>query len=332
MEWKAQFQGIEGRPPLVLAPMAGVTDFAFREVCCREGADLAYSEMVSAKGLKYNSQRTFEVADVHAGEAIVIQLFGRDPEDIALAVRVLQDRQGDCIRGFDLNMGCPAPKIVRNGEGSALMREPALAASLVEAAKKASHFPVSVKFRKGFDAGHPNYLSFAQPMEKAGADAVAIHGRFREQFYAGRADWDCIAEIKATLHIPVIANGDVFSPEDTKRLWQETGADAIMIGRGATGNPYLFHQIREYFRTGTYGAWPPEDRAACLMEQAKICCRAKGEHRAMQEFRKHAAWYLKGIRGAAALRQEALQLETLEDLARFTKRAFWDDAAAPNMV
>lgn len=312
--------------PVLLAPMAGVTDYAFREICRRQGADMTYSEMISAKGLKYNSRRTFELADVHQGERLAIQLFGRDPKDIAQAIEMLQEQQGEKIVCFDLNMGCPAPKIVNNGEGSALMKEPLLAAHIVEEAKRTASRPVTVKFRKGFDMQHCNYLQFAQTMQEAGADAITVHGRLREQYYAGKADWACIAQIKKRVRIPVIANGDIFSPEDALAILQQTRADGIMVARGATGNPFLFEQIKQYLQDGTYKEVERDRKANVILQQAGLCCEAKGERRAMQEFRKHAAWYLKGVRGAAALRQQAISITSMEELKKLVDYVFGEPA------
>ena len=318
--------------PVVLAPMAGITDFAFREVCRDWGADMTYSEMISAKGLKYNSKRTFEIADLRDETKSAIQLFGRDPQDIANAIRVLQQEQAGCISCFDINMGCPAPKIVNNGEGSALMKEPELAAEIVAAAKKVSEVAVTVKFRRGFDKTHGDAVSFAQRMEQAGADAVTIHGRLREEYYTGKADWDCIARTKQLLSIPVIANGDVFSPEDAKGILDYTGADGVMVARGATGNPFLFSQIKTYLQTGTYRQISNQEKLQTVLKQAELCVKSKGEHRAMQEFRKHIAWYLKGVRGAAALRQQALGLNTLEQLQSLAMQVFGDSTTDTNMI
>lgn len=314
--------------PVFLAPMAGVTDYAFREICRHHGADMTYSEMISAKGLKYNSKRTFELADVHNGERLVVQLFGRDPADIAHAIEMLQERQGEQIICFDLNMGCPAPKIVNNGEGSALMKEPLLAAAIVDAAKRVAECPVTVKFRKGFDAEHSNYLQFAQMMQEAGADAITIHGRLREEYYSGKADWNCIAQVKKTVHIPVVANGDIFVPEDALAILRQTQADGMMVARGALGNPFLFEQIKQYLQNGTYKAVEMERKAGVILQQAELSCMAKGERRAMQEFRKHAAWYLKGVRGAAALRQQAINITSMDDLKKLVQHVFGGPAHA----
>ncbi len=306
--------------PVFLAPMAGVTDYAFREICRRQGADMTYSEMISAKGLKYNSKRTFELADVHGDEKIAIQLFGRDPQDIGYAITLLEDKQGENVRCFDINMGCPAPKIVNNGEGAALMKEPLLAAKIVEKAKKSTALPITVKFRKGFDAFDCNYLQFARIIQQAGADAITIHGRLRDQFYSGKADWKCIEEVKSILHIPVIANGDVFSPEDARQIQKQTGADGIMVARGATGNPFLFRQIKQYLQTGSYSKIDLTEKAETMLLQAELCSAVKGEQRAMRELRKHMAWYLKGIRKAAVWKQQALGLTSIGELKELIKQ------------
>ena len=279
-----------------LAPMAGVTDRAFRAVCMQHGADLTYTEMVSAQGLMYHNRHTFDL--LASDGPFAAQLFGKNPEIISsMAARVCQLYAGSLVL-IDLNMGCPAPKIVKNGEGSALMLDLPLAASIIRATKKAVNVPLTVKFRAGFDAAHKNAREFALMAQDSGADAVCIHGRTREQMYAGKADWDVIADVKSRLAIPVIGNGDVTDATAAKAMRDYTRCDAIMIGRGALGNPFLFAQI-------THGTPAPtlEARIQTALSHFDLCIRYKGEDCAVREFRKHAMWYVHGIPNATKLRQ-----------------------------
>lgn len=300
---------------VLLAPLAGVTDMAFRQICAEQGAGLTYTEMISAKGIQFKNARTYELLGVSlAEEKVGVQLFGREPEILARTAAQLEAEMGDKIAVFDINMGCPAPKIVNNGEGSALMKEPQLAEQIVCRLKKAVSLPVTVKFRKGFDAAHPCAVDFAKRMEQAGADAVTIHGRTRDQFYEGKADWDIIREVKQAVCIPVIGNGDVFSPEDEIRMREQTGCDAVMIARGALGNPFLFAEILDYRRTGSYQKPTVRQKVDMALRQARLATVQKGEQIAMKEMRKHAAWYLKGIPHAARFREQLVRVQTLGEL------------------
>lgn len=305
---------------LLLAPLAGVTDRAFRELCREQGARLSYTEMVSAKGVQYCNAHTYELLEIGEAEGKAgIQLFGKEPDIIARTATRLEESIPRAAL-FDLNMGCPAPKIVGNGEGSALMLQPDLAFRIIRAVKRAVSLPVTVKFRKGFDQDHINCVEFAKMAEEAGADAVTVHGRTRDQFYEGKADWDAIAEVKRAVAIPVIANGDVFSPRDAKAILEHTGADGVMVARGALGNPFLFREIRSYFESGTYQEPTILERTDMAIRHARLACRYKEERIAMREMRKHGAWYLKGVRGAARMRERIVRVESLLEFEEQMRR------------
>ena len=309
---------LETKNHIFLAPLAGITDPAFRQVAAEQGAGLTYTEMISAKGLKFHNQRTFELLGVSEAEGkVAVQLFGREPDTIADTAAMLEQLMGEKIALFDVNMGCPAPKIVNNGEGSALMKEPRLAGEIVTALKKAVRLPVTVKFRKGFDYGTVNCVPFAKVLESSGADGLAVHGRVREQYYEGKADWDAIAAVKRAVAIPIIANGDVFTPEDAKAILEHTHADGVMIARGAMGNPFLFGQIQSYLKTGRYEQPGLYEKIALAQHHAQLSIAYKGEQVAMKEFRKHAAWYVKGLPGAAKLRKNAVMLTSYRQLLTF---------------
>lgn len=298
----------------MLAPLAGYTDLAFRKLCAKLGAGLTFTEMVSAKGLHYNSDHTKQLLNISEEEGRAgVQLFGSDPAIIADIAARLEESDREHIALFDINMGCPAPKIVNNGEGSALMKKPELAEEIVRRLKKQVSLPVTVKFRKGFDEEHLNALDFAKRMQDAGADALSIHGRTREQYYSGKADWDIIAEIKRSVNIPVNGNGDVFTPEDAKAMFEHTGCDGILIARGAMGNPFIFRMIGEYLATGSYGIPTVREKLELCKEQAKLASEDKGEYIAIREMRKQACSYLKGIRNSAAFKERAVRTKTLEE-------------------
>ena len=299
---------------ILLAPLAGYTDKAFRKLCAIQGAGLTFTEMVSAKGLQYNNQNTIDLLNIseeegHAG----VQLFGDDPGIISAIAARLEENNDGRIALFDINMGCPAPKIVNNGEGSALMKDPRLAGEIVKALKKRVSLPVTVKFRKGFDAENINAVDFAKRMEDCGADALSIHGRTREQFYSGKADWEIIAKVKQAVNVPVNGNGDIFTPEDAKAMLDETGCDGVLIARGAMGNPHIFRMIREYLETGSYRLPTIEEKLSICKEHASLACEEKGEKVAIKEMRKHACAYLKGIRGSAEYKERAVRVSTLEE-------------------
>lgn len=297
-----------------LAPMAGVTDRAFRRLCRDMGASFTVGEMVSAKGLTYGDRKSDELLALEPDvRPAAVQLFGDDPAILAEAARRAMRYQPDWI---DLNMGCPAPKIVGNHCGSALMREPELCRRLVQAVKEAVPVPVTVKLRKGYDRQHVNAVEVALACEAGGADAIAVHGRTREQMYAPPVDWNIIRQVKQAVRVPVIGNGDVTDARSAAALYEETGCDHILVGRGALGRPWIFSQIQAYLEHGTLLPDPPVSRRmALLMGQVQQTVAEKGEYIALLQARKHAAWYMTGLRGAAALRRQAGELKTLEDLA-----------------
>jgi tRNA-dihydrouridine synthase B len=299
--------------PVVLAPMAGVTDLAFRRLCREQGCGLVVTEMVSAKAIYYKNRNTKQLMEVDPLERpISLQLFGSEPELMADIAAQVSEGPYDII---DVNMGCPVPKVVNNREGSALMRDPKLAGEILRAMVKAVKKPVTVKFRKGFTAEEVNAVEIARRAEDAGAAAVAVHGRTRSQFYSGRADWEIIRQVKEAVNIPVIGNGDIFCAEDAKNMLEQTGCDGIMVGRGARGNPWIFREIREYLETGEIAA-PPllEERVQMILRHARMLSGLKGETIAMREMRKHVAWYTAGLPHSSALRGRVNQVETLAQL------------------
>ncbi|MCB7321078.1 tRNA dihydrouridine synthase DusB [Lacrimispora sp. 210928-DFI.3.58] len=304
---------------VILAPMAGVTDLPFRLLCREQGCGMAVTEMVSAKAILYKNKNTKELLEVAPGEGpVAVQLFGSDPDIMAEIARQLEEGPYAAI---DVNMGCPVPKIVNNGEGSALMRDPALAGKVLSAMVKAVKKPVTVKFRKGFREEEANAVEFAKMAESCGVAAVAVHGRTREQYYSGKADWDIIRRVKEAVSIPVIGNGDIFTPEDAGRMLRETGCDGIMIARGAKGNPWLFKRVIHYLDTGEVLEGPStEEIQEMILRHGRMLSDYKGEKTAMREMRGHMAWYTKGMPHSASLRNEINQVETLEGLAELLAR------------
>ena len=296
-----------------LAPMAGVADRAFREICKEFGACYLVGEMASSKGIVYKSDKSAQLLETGPEEhPVAVQLFGDEPETMAQAARFALQYHPDVI---DLNMGCPAPKIAGNGGGSALMKNPLLASRIIEAVSQAVELPVTVKFRKGWDEDHCNAVEFARMAQESGAAAITIHGRTRQQMYAPPVDLDCIAQVKAAVSIPVIGNGDVTDLESSIRMYEYTGCDLIMVGRGALGAPWLFTQLRDYFLTGKITPEPSlEEKMAVMVRHISLACAYKGEYIALREARKHVAWYMKGFRGAAEFRRMAGQMSSLEDL------------------
>lgn len=309
---------------VILGPMAGVTDMPFRLLCKEQGAALVYTEMISAKGIYYGNKNTEKLWEVDERERpVALQLFGSDAELMAEMAKKIQEKPFDIL---DINMGCPVPKIVNNGEGSALMKNPKLAGKIIKAVSGAIRKPLTVKFRKGFDSDTVNAVEFARIAEENGAAAIAVHGRTREQYYGGTADWEIIAKVKEAVDIPVIASGDIFSAEDAIRCQEETACDALMLARGARGNPWLFAQVRQAFLQHEAGEpiriekASRQDIAEMLLRHGRMQIDFCGEAMGMRQMRKHVAWYTAGEPHSAAIRREANQLETYEQLQALCER------------
>lgn len=301
--------------PVVMAPMAGVTDLPYRLIAREQGAALVYSELVSAKGICYGSNRTLKLLETDEAERPVgLQIFGGEADVMVEAARHVQKFGPDLL---DINMGCPVPKITKNDEGCALMLDPERAGRLVRRVVEAVDLPVTVKIRKGWDDAHVTAPQVARELEKAGVAAIAIHGRTREDFYAGRADWDIIREVKQAVDIPVIGNGDVASPEDAVRMLEHTGVDAVMIGRACLGDPWIFRRVTHFLDTGEMLPMPsPREKLEMAIRHLKMAVEFKGEVRAVREMRKPIAWYLKGVPGSNRVKQ---QVQRLTDAALVTE-------------
>ena len=304
---------------LILAPMAGVTDLPFRLLCREQGAGLLCMEMVSAKAIYYRNRNTEALLTIHEQEPPVsLQLFGSDADIISEMAKQIEERPFSIL---DLNMGCPVPKVTGNKEGSALMKDPKLVEEIVRKTVRAIRKPVTVKIRKGFDEGHINAVEIAKIAEANGASAVAVHGRTREQYYSGKADWDIIRQVKEAVRRPVIGNGDVVSPETAEAMLQETGCDGIMIGRGAQGNPWLFRQILHWMETGEKEEKPDiEEIKTMILRHARLLEEYKGTYTGIREMRKHVAWYTAGCPGSAKLRAKVNEVESFSQLEDLIQR------------
>ncbi len=298
-----------------LSPMAGVTDLPFRLICKEKGCGMLYTEMINAKALCYDDENTKKMLKIKPEEhPVAVQIFGSDPEFMGKAASIMNEYNNEIL---DINMGCPAPKVIKNGDGSALMRNPKLAEQVLSAVVKNSIKPVTLKIRKGWDDQNVNAVEIAKIAEACGISALAIHGRTREQFYSGTADWDIIRQIKETINIPVIGNGDVFEVQDAKRLLETTNCDAILIGRGSQGNPWIFKRVDHYIRTGEILPEPTlEEKVNTAKKHMSLAIEEHGEYIAVREMRKHLGWYLKGLKGSARVRDEINKIENYEGVIK----------------
>ena len=312
---KLTIGNVELDNPVILAPMAGVTDLPFRLLCKEQGAGLLCMEMVSAKAIYYNNKNTEALMEIRPEECPVsLQLFGSDADIMAEMAKRIEERPFAIL---DINMGCPVPKVVNNGEGSALMKNPKLVEEIVSKVSRAISKPVTIKIRRGFDDNHLNAVEIAKIAESAGAVAVAVHGRTREQYYSGKADWECIRAVKEAVKIPVIGNGDITDAHAAKAMFEQTGCDGVMIGRGSQGNPWIFREVVQYLQTGEIPDRPTMAEVRKIVERhAALQLEIKGEYTGVREMRKHLAWYTTGYPNSAKFRQMVNCMETMEDLVK----------------